>query len=519
MKTPSVLAGIVLLFAATCVHSQTYILTDLGDASEFASSATGVNSTGIIAGYSVSADGMTSRAWKWSAATGRVDLGGFGGSEARASCLNNAGQITGYATDSSGVAHGFIYSDGSGLTDLGAPPVDGSVYPQAINAAGHIAGYITTSSNNVPFLWLGPNQWLLPGTLPGADAPASAQAMALNDADQIAGGATWIFDGTRAIQSGAGGTNPTALATLGGEIGAAFGINNTGQVVGEAETTNGAQHAFILDEGVVRDLGTLGGADSVAMFIDDVGDVAGSAFTASGAEHAFVWSAGTGMDDLQKFIAPTLGWTLNEAHAINDPGLIAGSGTFNGHTRAFLLTPRSGPDTNPPVVIASLSTNFIGATTFSPLYLTLMAWDDIRVEAKTLTSGSVRVSGPNGFSALASLNSRTPSTNAIQNSATFQINPPGGNWDGADNGAYTVSLEPNSARDIAGNFVPAQTLATFTVAIQTSATAWAYGPAVLLPGDAGNFTFSALSSYPQSASDVFSFAVDWDGDGAVEETS
>jgi hypothetical protein len=70
----------------------------------------------------------------------------------------------------------------------------------------------------LPFLWFGPGQWLLPGTLPDADVPASGQAMALNDADQIAGGATWIFDGTRAIQSDAGGTSLTTLATLGGEI-------------------------------------------------------------------------------------------------------------------------------------------------------------------------------------------------------------------------------------------------------------------------------------------------------------
>jgi hypothetical protein len=103
---------------------------------------------------------------------------------------------------------------------------------------------------------------------------------------------------------------------------------------------------------------------------------------------------------------------------MNDAGFIVGSGTFNGGTRAFLLTPRSGPDTNAPVIIAALSTNFIGAVTFNPLYLTLTVWDDTMVEGKTLAMGSVRVNGPNGFSALASLNNRAPSTNAIRATVT-----------------------------------------------------------------------------------------------------
>jgi hypothetical protein len=51
MKASSAIAGIVLLFAATGVHSQTYILTDLGDASEFASFATGINSNGVVATF------------------------------------------------------------------------------------------------------------------------------------------------------------------------------------------------------------------------------------------------------------------------------------------------------------------------------------------------------------------------------------------------------------------------------------------------------------------------------------
>ena len=50
------------------------------------------------------------------------------------------------------------------------------------------------------------------------------------------------------------------LSTLGGTTSAAFGINNSGQVVGYAKTAgNAADHAFLYSGGGVTDLGTFGG--------------------------------------------------------------------------------------------------------------------------------------------------------------------------------------------------------------------------------------------------------------------
>ena len=55
-------------------------------------------------------------------------------------------------------------------------------------------------------------------------------------------------------------------------------------------------------------------------------------------DHAELWQAGSGYD-LNKRIQPGLGWMLSEATSINNHGWIIGTGTHNGHTRAFLLTP------------------------------------------------------------------------------------------------------------------------------------------------------------------------------------
>jgi hypothetical protein len=44
--------------------------------------------------------------------------------------------------------------------------------------------------------------------------------------------------------------------------------------------------------------------------------------------------------DLARVLATTQGWTLTSAERVNKAGWIAGYGTKNGQTRAFVLSPR-----------------------------------------------------------------------------------------------------------------------------------------------------------------------------------
>jgi probable HAF family extracellular repeat protein len=90
------------------------------------------------------------------------------------------------------------------------------------------------------------------------------------------------------------------LGTLGGPGSAAYGVNASGQVVGESQLPDGRSHAFTwTSAGGMVDLGTLGGASSVALAVNASGQVAGNTTLAGEtATRAFSWTAAGGMIDL-----------------------------------------------------------------------------------------------------------------------------------------------------------------------------------------------------------------------------
>ncbi len=112
------------------------------------------------------------------------------------------------------------------------------------------------------------------------------------------------------------------LPSLGGPYAAANAINAAGDVVGSAQTANGARHAVLWRRTQPRDLGLLAQGDySSARDINDNDQIAGEAnLVPNGKPRAFAWYAGS-MRQLP--ILP--GGTLCTAQAINARGDIAGS--------------------------------------------------------------------------------------------------------------------------------------------------------------------------------------------------
>jgi probable HAF family extracellular repeat protein/YD repeat-containing protein len=108
------------------------------------------------------------------------------------------------------------------------------------------------------------------------------------------------------------------LGTLGGPNSTSGRINNSGEVVGQADTASGASHAFLYD-GSMHDLGTFGGNTSYAFGINDSGQVVGGADLAGDkVEHAFMYDGS--LHDLG-----TLGGTSSGAYSINNSGQIVGA--------------------------------------------------------------------------------------------------------------------------------------------------------------------------------------------------
>jgi len=124
----------------------------------------------------------------------------------------------------------------------------------------------------------------------------------------------------------------TNLGTLGGTESLAFGVEDSGRVAGDSQTSSGETHAFLWTpggtDGVVgnpqmKDLGTLGGATSEAAGVNKSGQVTGSSDTSRqppAQRHAFIYGAGK-LTDLGQSVSVL---PNSFGYAINNSGHIAG---------------------------------------------------------------------------------------------------------------------------------------------------------------------------------------------------
>jgi len=137
-------------------------------------------------------------------------------------------------------------------------------------------------------------------------------------------------------------------------IGFAYGINDSGVVVGKAGYQVSQCQAFIYDinSGVTTSLGSLYGASgtSAAYGINNSGTVVGSTQDANGQNAAFVYSNGV-MKDLNSLIDdPSV--QLSAAYAINNPGQILAT---DNKDNAYVLTPTQTP-VGPSARLINIST-------------------------------------------------------------------------------------------------------------------------------------------------------------------
>jgi Ca2+-binding RTX toxin-like protein len=126
--------------------------------------------------------------------------------------------------------------------------------------------------------------------------------------------------------------------------------------------------------------------------------------------------------------------------------------------------------------------------------------DNAAIDVSTLSTGDVRVTGPNGFSAIAQLVSVDQNQNGVTRSATYRVSAPGGSFDSMDNGHYTLYLQANQVRDSNGNTAAAAVLGSFDLTAPLAVLA----PSGILTvnGTGGNDTIDLRLSGPSLVAKV-----------------
>ena len=95
--------------------------------------------------------------------------------------------------------------------------------------------------------------------------------------------------------------------------------------------------------------------------------------------------------------------------------------------------------------------------------LSVVFSDQTGINASLVGTGDILVVRGKRFRQLARLVKKTPAWNAKSIQAVYRITPPGGSWDRADNGIYTVMLVGGQVSNAAGQFLSARRLGTFRV--------------------------------------------------------
>ncbi|MBC3919175.1 hypothetical protein H8L32_16910 [Undibacterium sp. CY18W] len=263
--------------------------TDLGSIDGGINVVSRINNNTQVVGYTILAN-YDERAFV-ATTNGIVNLGTLGGRFSRAIAINGSGVITGYSTTSptNNLNRCFV-SYGNGLVNIGSLALTGSCLPSAINDAGQIVG---TAYN---------------GTASHA----------------------FLYDGYQFHD----------LGTLGGNTSAANGVNQLGQVVGQAQTASGDIRAFLYSAGHMTNLGSpraTGGVSS-AYAVNGSGQAIGY-YTVPGdsTRRPLLFSNGNVIE--LNTLLPALTEVDGTFIYLNDAGQIAGTGKINGARHAFLLTP------------------------------------------------------------------------------------------------------------------------------------------------------------------------------------
>ena len=263
-----------------------------------------INESGMIVGnYQYSAG--VQHGFLWSTGGGMVDIG-IDGVTFQATSINDLGHVGGYYHAPTPFHYyGYIWSAESGITDIGLQPnaANNSNFVHGISSNGQVVG---DSYGGRGYIWTEASGYT---SLPGSDT----SALGINDSGEVVGGA--MFGGERHPYVWSETTGMFDIGPLSGfEICEATDINNIGQVVGycsKRDVLEDRAFYWSIETGMID---VFSGTNAVATALNDHGQVVGTSFGADSRNHAFLWTQSSGIVDLG----------FSSASDINNAGQVVG---------------------------------------------------------------------------------------------------------------------------------------------------------------------------------------------------
>lgn len=271
------------------------------------------------------------------------DLGVLDGDTSSVAWAINAnGDVVGWSNGPAGT-RAFLYTDATGMVALPAPPGRPRTVARDINDAGVVVGSANAGGTDLghAVVWSGRGVEDI-GTLA---AGSFSEAWGVNNSGRVVG---WSY-----TNGGGLGVHGFLYSAADGlvdltpesDTGYALDINDAGQVTGY-KTAPGGYHAFRWQDGDFVDLGVLPGmAYSFGWAINASGRVTGSSSSASGnSEHVLRSREGFLATDRRAFVTDLGGvGEVNVALGINAFGDVVGRGRPSaGGKRAFRYTDAAG---------------------------------------------------------------------------------------------------------------------------------------------------------------------------------
>jgi hypothetical protein len=345
---PTIFTAFFLCSLAAFAAPPPYQIFDIGVVQKGDNSqGLGVSQGSIAVGRSLRSNGST--AFMWTSANGLIPLPNF---PSRNYCVSNGANDNGVVVGTGSTTFfgssrlPIVWNNGV-PSQLPLPAGQTIGDANGVNASGVAVGSVNSSVSQAGVIYNGNTATIITQTTP--DGSFFRTAFHINDSGRIVGQGIDPNNAARnvGIVYDIGSANAFEVGAIPGANGAlAFGVSSNGYVAGSSMLNQGSGTPFFWSSGtgimpIPLAAGTSQGQANAVNASGWVVGTDGGLFAVP-----FLWD-GTATYRLQDLIPANSGWDLSmntssSAQAINDSGVIVGSGMLNGFVHAYAMVPVVG---------------------------------------------------------------------------------------------------------------------------------------------------------------------------------